>query len=94
MVETVGKKIAAEQANVNVTARHGSNVAIQMRANVPHIVAMGDRVGRHTGVKDAAPAHSFVGFVGSASADDIVQISGLTAPCDVRFFYTCQQTMV
>jgi dihydrolipoamide dehydrogenase len=41
-----GKKIAADQAGVNVTDRGFINVDIQMRTNVPHIFAIGDIVGQ------------------------------------------------
>jgi dihydrolipoamide dehydrogenase len=41
-----GKKIAADQAGVNVTDRGYINVDIQMRTNVPHIFAIGDIVGQ------------------------------------------------
>jgi len=45
-----GKKIAADKAGVAVTDRGFINVDIQMRTNVPHIFAIGDR---HRG-----PAHA------------------------------------
>jgi dihydrolipoamide dehydrogenase len=41
-----GKKIAADQAGVQVTDRGYINVDIQMRTNVPHIFAIGDIVGQ------------------------------------------------
>ena len=41
-----GKKIAADQAGVNVTERGFIDVDGQMRTNVPHIFAIGDLVGQ------------------------------------------------
>ncbi len=41
-----GKKIAVDQAGVQVTDRGFINVDIQMRTNVPHIFAIGDIVGQ------------------------------------------------